>query len=367
MQINITDLPAERFFVKLDAEFAEKINKSVAENYSNFTRLAEVMNLWSGTMYSWRNKNAYPLSVLMEICRLCKIDIKNEQHRILELRSHVYGNGRVGYSRSNPIRPKFPIKLTPEFSSLVAHLFCDGSLSVDKNGYVHIHYYNTDRKLLEDFRNTAAKVFGITDIYESKNKGISFLSLPTPVGLILKIKIKDFSSKSCRIPEFIKNSNDISIKKAFIRAFVDDEGSVIFRPPRRYIEISCSNIELLSDLRIMIEEIGIRCGHIYHKALRGFDFYYFYVRGHGHIKRFRDEIGLIHSKKSEKLNRSIDSKQRIRYGHEESKELVLKALKSGMRRKEIAAKLNRKLNTIDYHIKVLKNKGVIERKPRKTL
>src|SRR3989338_5012753 len=182
MEINITDLSPDRFFVRLNENFAEKINTCVTARYSSFKRLAKIINLWSGSLYTWRKNSSYPLSVLIEICKLCDIDLKNEQQGIVELRSCVYRRKNNGNAKSKPIYPKFPIRLTPELSSLIAHLFCDGSLSIDKNGYVHIQYYNTDRILLKEFKNNARKIFGDFDIYESKNKGISFLALPTPIG-----------------------------------------------------------------------------------------------------------------------------------------------------------------------------------------
>lgn len=359
MKINITDLPSERFFVKITEEFNKKIYESVNSKYQNFGNFTKIMGLWSGSLYTWRKNNNYPLKVLSEICKLCEIDLKNEQQNIIELKSCFYKGKNYGNAKSKSIFPKFPISLTKELSSLIAHLFCDGCISIDKNGYIHIQYYNKDQKLLQNFKNDVRKVFGDFQIYQSKNKCVDFIALPAPIGLILKVVVRDFNGKTCRIPDFIKDSKDIEIKRAFIRAFADDEGSVKFNPPYRYIELSCSNNQMLSDLRNMVEEFDIRCGNICHKSQRGFDFYYFYIRGYEHLEKFKKEIDFVHEAKFIKLDLMLKSKHRNCYGHEESKSLVLAALKKGKKRKEIASELNRSIKTIDYHIHILKQRGLI--------
>ncbi|KHO47417.1 MAG: hypothetical protein QT00_C0002G0069 [archaeon GW2011_AR5] len=359
MQINITDLPSERFFVKLNKEFAYKINNSVTMKYGSIRKLAKVMNLWSGSLCSWRKNSNYPLKILSEICRLCEIDLNKEQQNIIELKSCFYKNRNFGNAKSKPIYPKFPITLTPELSSVIAHLFCDGCVSTEKNGYLHVHYYNKDRGLLEIFKEHTRKVFGDFEIYQSKNKGVDFVTLPSPVGVILKTVVPDFNGKTCRIPDFIKNSNDTEIKRTFVKAFADDEGSVKFKPPYRHIELSCSNENMLFDLRKMIEEFGIRCGTVCYKNHNGFDFYYFYVRGYENLKKFKESIDFIHKEKANKLESILNSKQIPHYGQVESKELVINLLKSGRKRTEIAKELNRNISTIDYHIRILRQKGVI--------
>ncbi|MBI2971062.1 MAG: hypothetical protein HYY37_01435 [Candidatus Aenigmarchaeota archaeon] len=362
MNIKITDLSPDRFFVRVSEDFEEKLDKAVIRNYSSYRKLANHLAAWSGSLYAWRRKRTYPLSILTEICRLCDINLEEMQSEVIELKSHVYGKGNTGNVKSKSIYPRFPIKLTPELSSIIAHLFCDGSLSIEKRGYFHLHYYNTDRNLLDEFKKNARKTFGNLAIYESKNKGVGFVALPTPVGIILSIAVKDFNSRTCEIPEFIRNSEDLDVKKAFIRAFADDEGSVLFNPPVRQIELSCSNRNLLSGLKEMINELEIRSDEIKHKNQRGFDFYYFYIRGYTNLKLFKEKIGFTHSSKGFKLNALLTSKQRISYGRKESKELVLNALKEGKNRKEISIKLNRSLNTIDYHIHLLKKSGAIKEK-----
>jgi DNA-binding NarL/FixJ family response regulator len=67
----------------------------------------------------------------------------------------------------------------------------------------------------------------------------------------------------------------------------------------------------------------------------------------------------VHEEKSNKLNAILNSKQQLRYGRVESKELILKLLKLGKKRKEIANELNRNISTIDHHIRFLKKQEKI--------
>jgi transposase len=359
MQLNITDLQPDRFFVKIDETLSRKIEKEVVAKYASFRKIAKIMNLWPGSIYSWKNKQNYPLPVLLQICELCNIDLKIEQTHIAEVRSCFYTNKKSNYVKSRPIYPEFPIKLTPDLSSIIGHLFCDGSVSISKEGYVQVHYYNTNKVLLESFKKNAKEIFGNIHMYQSRNKGVDFVRLPSVAGIILRYFADDFNSKTCTIPNFILNGNK-EVKKAFVRAFADDEGSVSFRPPHRYIELACSNYPLLYSLKQLLNDFGIQSRKIYHRTQRGFDSYWFHIRGFDHLKKFNDEIGFLHSEKSVKLKQILESPQRKNYGNEESKELLLKAFLSGQTRLEMAKSLNRSISTVDYHIRTLKRTGFIK-------
>lgn len=359
MEMNITDLQHNRFFVKINETLSIKLDSTVSSKYKSYNKLAKILSIWPGSLYSWHKNKSYPLTVLIEICKSCGIDLKNEQTNVIEVRSCFYTKRKSNYVKSKPIYPKFPIKLTSELSSIVGHLFCDGSVSTSKEGYINVHYYNTNKDLLESFKNNVKEIFGNIHIYQSKNKGVDFVRLPSAVGIVLKLFVTDFGSKTCKIPDFIKEGN-LEIKKAFIRAFADDEGSVSFRPPHRYIELACSNYQMLSDLKYLLNDTGIGSSKIYHKTQRGFDFYWFHVRGFAHIKNFDNKIGFSHPEKSLKMKQILESPQKIRFGQEESKRLVLDLLNEGKNRMEIARNLNRNVSTVDYHIRILRRNGLVK-------
>tara|TARA_Y100000294_G_C8551083_1_gene335318 strand:- start:1183 stop:1824 length:642 start_codon:yes stop_codon:yes gene_type:complete len=192
------------------------------------------------------------------------------------------------------------------------------------------------------------------------NKNTSFVSVPTPIGLILLSLVQDFNSKRCRIPHFIKEA-DQSLKIEFLRKFFDDEAYARYAPPHRYIELTLSNKEFLEDITSLLLELEITPSRIYYKNLRGFDTYYFYIKGHEELRKFHKIIGFNHPDKKETLIKIVKNPGRFSYKSGETKERILKLLKEKHYLSvEIAKSLKRRLCTINHFLKILEKEGKIK-------
>jgi hypothetical protein len=95
--------------------------------------------------------------VIYEISRKIKIDL-------LKIEKNIEGYVST-YGKLYILKPKLPIKITPEFVSLAIHGMCDGC--VNKN---HFAYFQKENFGLERIRKLFSNVFGEYKI--KKYKGL---------------------------------------------------------------------------------------------------------------------------------------------------------------------------------------------------
>lgn len=358
--VTIKDLPSDRFFIKINDKLNQFLIEKLIKKHSSMRKAVNKLNIPYPSFYRWKNRKQYPLFRLLFILNdvSCNPSLLLEKN-VLELKSGLSSKFYGGVSKS--IYPKFPIKVSKELVRIISHIFGDGCLSISKKGYFNMAYYNRSKILREEFKKDIIKLFGEIKFLEGINKTTPFVIVPSPIALIFSTKIKDFSSKSSRIPKFIKESDKL-IKKEFIRVFFDDESHVRYKPPYRYIEIALSNKSFLQDLKNMINEFDINTTKIYYKKLRGFDTYYFYIRNYHNLLKYNQEIGFLHSKKKENLNNILKNPGRKSYASGETKKKILNLLKKRKRTSgELALILNRRRCTINYWLSKLRKKKRIKK------
>jgi len=131
------------------------------------------------------------------------------------------------YAKEKPI-------LTPNldynFSSLLGHLFFDGSVSACDGKYT-LEYTNSSLGAINAFSYKMKRCFGLktTKIYKGEGKNIDWYAVQIhskkAYKYLLDISYSFSTSKNIGVPKIIFDSTP-ELKSAFLRAFWDDEGCI---------------------------------------------------------------------------------------------------------------------------------------------
>jgi len=261
-QINITDFPSRKIYVLLNKKlrtkliYLSKIKLKTNKNYD----LASYINKQSskyglnsklngGDIFFFQlgkrrdnrtNKihlKSIPLWIIFELINLSKVPLNEVHNNILAYRSG--GRGNLIF------QPKLPILVTPEFESIIFHIFGDGHA-----GEFTPSYYQKNKLNLKQFVTKLKNCFGeFKPYYNHKKFQVRF---PKAITDIFKYyyKIQSYHSNKIRIPSKIYHTNKLS-KLACIMAFILDEGHI-----RDLINISSKNKIFLLDLKKLIEKCG---------------------------------------------------------------------------------------------------------------
>ncbi|MAG45698.1 MAG: hypothetical protein CMH63_02930 [Nanoarchaeota archaeon] len=265
-KIHFWQFPKKEIYILLDKEFRRLLTeKSMTNsNSKNYYQLSLIINKQSqkynlqtkfngGDIKRWiRGKNKdnrtdivhpkfMPLWVLLELNKLAKIDLK-------EIEKHIIGY-KSGLRGKIIINPRLPIKITPEFDSLIIHLFADGYVNNKISSPNYCQKNKEDRQLFIDkLKNT----FGDFEETLVENKTIRF---PKAITRILSqyYNIPSYLSKKAVIPSRMLSRNK-SYKLVCIIAFILDEGSI-------NDGLYCFNTNkiLISQIRNLFKECGYEC------------------------------------------------------------------------------------------------------------
>ena len=121
-------------------------------------------------------------------------------------------------------------KLTKEKARIIAHLIGDGCAFISNHDY-NIKYEVSDTELLNSFERDVVKVYGLKLMKGSKPSGktgklIPFVRLRSKLVYVDLLKCtSSYFSKDWKIKKVLLNSSN-RIKREFLKAFFDDEGSV---------------------------------------------------------------------------------------------------------------------------------------------
>ena len=353
MKINLFDLPQNKYFIGLNKEFNELLMKNLKITFSPLYRNSNrVLGISDSNLYSLYRRRQYQLSLFGRIIDILKIDPYIAQKNVIYIKN--YGTSKIA-------KPKFPIKLSKSLARIIAHLLGDGHLGSKNNKTIKGGYYNQEKILRESFKEDLSKIFKVKNIQERINKTTPFVLIPSSASWILFQIIRDYNSYTARVPKFIKESTK-PIKKEFIMAFLDDEAHVRYAPPNRNIEITLSNSLLLEDVKELLREFNVGLSKTYHKKIRGFNVYYFFIKNYHNIKRYHDTIGCLHPKKRFKLLQIIKNPGRKSYAKNETEDRILHLLKKGLKTSnEISKELNRKLPNTNIFLNRLNKKDIIEK------
>lgn len=218
--------------------------------------------------------------------------------------------------------------ISESFARCIAKISGDGNL-----GCYYIRYNNKCPDLLEEFKRDVSKEFGKNIHFTEgiSNSGTHFVQVTRKfvVNRFLD-QLSDFRSFSIYIPSGIKKSK-LNIKKEYLRALYDDEGSAILRLNKKTKEWKrnvtlCSNsVRLLSEVKfLLLKEFNISSNKIIRNNANNpkDQCYVLSITGKDNLSEFKKNIGFLHPYKTRRLNLIIKS-----YGATSRNEVEFEKLK----------------------------------------
>ncbi len=351
----IWDFP-DTIYIYLKDNFKEEFFNNVFEKfegkrpYANFLGLEQMTVKSYHKGYFYKNGRKYLQSVSLSLFRksLSSMDVKLKyklENNIHFLKAH---------GRSIPVlNPKLPIKESPAFYRIVAHMIGDGSAPKNHPPY----YANTSKELREQFKEDL-NIFGQVKIYETKTTTTSIVCFPKVITDILSYILDIRFSYPDRIPKDIFYASE-ECKSSFLRALFDDEGTISTN-----LAISMNNFNLVNEIKSLVNNLGIETSRIIIKKNKlGRDNYYFSVKLNS-FEIFRDKIGFSHPRKKNNLDAAINRryrKQRTRSIESIDKDVIDILRKRQMRTLELANELQFTLNHMLFHLKRLEKRNFVRR------
>ena len=194
--------------------------------------------------------------------------------------------------------------LTKEKARIIAHLIGDGAHYRCKHDY-NLKYEVTDTELLKSFEDDVVKVYGLELKYHYNPSGktgklIPFVRLRSKLAYEDLLKYASYFSKDWRIKdELLKSSKEI--KKEFLKAFFDDEGSICKEGKRGIIKLYSINLQGLRQIQKLLIGFNIQ-GKIYPGYGLKRNVYAILIRD---LRLFHDKIGFNLKRKQDKLEKFI--------------------------------------------------------------
>ena len=191
------------------------------------------------------------------------------------------------------------MKFDENLAAVHAYLCADGYVIKNpenqKLKYYRIGFRNTNLILLKDFQEKFERVFGIKPhLYEGERCALGskliYYQLTNNFG--------SFYSWHWKMP---KLNNKLT--KIWLRAYFDCEGWVTIEARQnRNIGLDCVNKKGLEQVKNALKVIGINSKLKFRDKK---NIYRLYIFGKEKIIKFRQEIGFLHPKKAEKLDKAI--------------------------------------------------------------
>ena len=218
------------------AKFKQKCIKLRLQNYT-LGEIEKILNRPKTSIYD--NIRAVPLN-------------KTLQNKLLEIkRANIDKLRALGLTTQRGVSWKKRhciefTKWTPNLVSLVSHIIFDGEI----RNY-GIMYHNRSVVLLNQFKN------GMRAVYKYEPKEKHKLDDVTTLAYY-NVELSDFLKK--KKGQLLKNIKYFSreLKKAFLRAFFDDEGNITFNHRKKIVRGFQHNIKTLSLVKILLFNFGIK-------------------------------------------------------------------------------------------------------------
>ena len=192
-------------------------------------------------------------------------------------------------------------KLTIAKARIIAHSIGDGSVYQSNHDY-NIKYEVKDIESLNSFEKDMLSTYGLRLTKGFKNSGITgkpipFLRLRSKLVYEDLLQYATYNSKDWSIKNVLLNSSK-EIKREFLKAFFDDEGSIVPQGKKGIIKLYSINKEGLQQIQKMLLEFDIdsQLGSGY-GAKR--NVYALLIKD---LDKFDKEVGFNLKRKQDKLN-----------------------------------------------------------------
>jgi hypothetical protein len=235
--------------------------KDVRKILKGNSKIAGLLGINDGTLRSYisnskmkslPSNSAEKLLRFIEQKILCfSFSVDELQNKIISYRGH---HGKAIKTEFCGKR-KLPIKVTPEFESILFHLFGDGHVKAIGSG----EYTQLKIEGRQNFLKKLYNVFGYFDVTD-KSFDDGRVIIPKAIIMIIShyynIGYKKFLGNVAKLPLNLGDGKDFKI--AGLSAFIVDEGHV----SDRGIEIYSSNKDLLAGIRNLALNLGLDCSDL---------------------------------------------------------------------------------------------------------
>jgi intein/homing endonuclease len=299
--IGLEDLP-DNFGVKLEDGFREKFLDRAIFIAKGVKKLSELLNCDRTAIWQWKTgKILTKVSLLKKLSGITRYPLEEIESKIEYIRRKRTGD-------KDFIKIKFPILASPELASVIGHSIGDGNVSERQ-----FSFFNQSIELVDEViknTNIAFDTDVVPEIFEKS--GGQEIEFPTNIALLVNLAgspIGEKVKRDFRIPNWIKCGNK-EIKSAFIRALIDDEGSI---NKSNIVFGMAKKEELLESHRIFIEELkeillnlGVESNPI-QKPLRinSGSVQLFFSIGKKELPKFIKNVGFTNSEKNYKVSQVL--------------------------------------------------------------
>lgn len=345
MKIGLNELPDE-FRVVINKHFLDRLLWHGKHKIGTWKKLAEKIKLSYGNLVDLRNGGIKSISVttLKALASVTGTTLE-------EIKKNC---AYVSKARSPPV--KIPIHSTPQLAALVAHALGDGSIG---ERCFQVEYKNKNVECIQEVL-VAVKAISNVQVSVSKNeRDIYLIMLPATVGQVLCIAgaIRgNKTEKDFDVPNWIKN-NSPEIKRSFLRALFNDEGSVYIGSKSSNIKIFMgkeaskkdSLVKFLESFQRMLMGFGIKSKKVrmsrkyqvkdQKKVIVGF-----WITGKLNLRAFANRIGFCPAKQK-KLEVAINSYKNRIWGEEVEAEILRILREEGPRKTTELGKILKKDRT----------------------
>src|SRR3989344_980260 len=201
--------------------------------------------------------------------------------------------------------------LTIEMARCIAKISGDGNLY-----YRYIRYSNTCDTLREEFKEDCKKEFGNINFTEGiGNSGTKFVQIHGKKNIARFLEyLPDYRSEYIFVPNQIKQANK-NIKRNYLRAFYDDEGSPSLRLNKktkewkRSISLASNSLQILQEIKEILIKYPIKTNKIVRsKPESNYDkTFVLNITGKENFLLFKENIGFKHPSKIKRLDFIIRS------------------------------------------------------------
>lgn len=246
--IELKDLP-EDFIIKLNDNFRKEFFEGMVKNCS-YKELSRKIGVSTSFMYHLKNGRHNPR------IKMLKLMCQNDPIKIIQIQNNIE---QIISNRGARISLKMPFEANAKLAVLVGHCFGDGNISTKKRQF---DYVNKDQVLITQVKQIVRELFDCDPISDLKQKDGTFkVTFSTLIGELLVLFGAPKGQKVVqvtKIPAWISKGN-ASIKKAFLSAIFDDDGSVLYtdKYPSKNVNLHFTRLKVLDpDTKEMFQEIN---------------------------------------------------------------------------------------------------------------
>ncbi|OGI12411.1 hypothetical protein A3K64_01100 [Candidatus Micrarchaeota archaeon RBG_16_36_9] len=349
----------KNFFVKVDTETSKRLVKSLKEKYKLWKFVESKINTKLTNIHRMKETGVINFEMFNKIINELSISFDDIRDKIIAIKTG---------DRGNEIPNVLPLTVSGELSSLLAHVCGDGGL---QRRSCRFEYTNSREEIIKEVKRCVREVFRFDEPYERRiqktNTVITKIIYPSVIGKILKLTGAPRGRKTTmefEVPEWVMKGSK-NIKRSFLQALFDDEGSVekrflISLSLNKHYPFEGNLLLFLNQIKELLEGFGIDTISVSlrknKKEVKGV----LRISNLLRMEKFAGEINFNHIKRKEKLEALLKTKRRVYKKGGETKNIILNELeRKPFSTIEIAKLIKRsRSNTYRWLIKLEKEREI---------